>query len=217
MAPWPAFSDEFIRKRYKRLAPVYPVFELVFWLPFGIRRSAVAALGVAAGGTVVEIGCGTGRNFPYIVEAIGSTGRLYGVDFSPEMLAVARERCARAGWTNVSLLERDARDYRLPEPVDAALFSLSYAVFSDRRAVLRQTWAQLCSGGRLVVMDAKAPHGWLGRLTRPVGAWVSRATVLGDPDRRPWEDLRELTDRIEMEELVFGTYYICRATKSPAA
>jgi hypothetical protein len=37
--------------------------------------------------------------------------------------------------------------------------------------------------------------------------------VLGDLDERPWEDLKELTRRIEMEEVNWGTYYISRGTK----
>jgi len=43
--------------------------------------------------------------------------------------------------------------------------------------------------------------------------WVSRATVLGNPDIRPWEELREITDDVGYEEMQFGTYYICRGRK----
>jgi hypothetical protein len=43
--------------------------------------------------------------------------------------------------------------------------------------------------------------------------WASRATVLGNPDIRPWEELREITDDVGYEEVQFETYYICRGRK----
>ena len=52
-----------------------------------------------------------------------------------------------------------------------------------------------------------------GRWMRPFGIWLSKVPVLGDPEKRPWYDLRELTDRVEVEELPDGLYYIVRGTK----
>jgi ubiquinone/menaquinone biosynthesis C-methylase UbiE len=40
---------------------------------------------------VQKVGCGTGRNFPYLREAIGPTRRIYGVDLSAGMLRKARK------------------------------------------------------------------------------------------------------------------------------
>jgi hypothetical protein len=40
-----------------------------------------------------------------------------------------------------------------------------------------------------------------------------KRTLLGNPLIHPWEDLARLTDKVEMEELMFGSYYICRAIK----
>ncbi len=210
---WKEYSPDFIRRRYGRLAAIYPVFELVFWLPPGIRRRAVARLELKPGDRVLEVGCGTGRNFPHLIRAAGADGQVYGVDFTPAMLSVARKRCAQHGWQNVTLLEGDAASLELPQPVDAVLFSLSYAVMPNHREVLHQVWKHLRPGKHLVVLDAKSPHGFLGRVTRPLGTWVSRASVLGNPDRRPWDDLRELTDSVEIGEELLGMYYICRGTK----
>ncbi|MGH9555151.1 MAG: class I SAM-dependent methyltransferase [Terriglobales bacterium] len=211
---WKEYSPDFIRRRYNRLAVFYPVFELVFWLPPGIRRRAVARLELKPGDRALEVGCGTGRNFPHLIAAVGASGEICGVDFTPAMLAVARKQCARRSWTNVRLLEHDAASFELPAPVDGALFSLSYAVMPNHREALRNAWRHLGPGKHLVVLDAKSPDGLLGRVTRPLGTWTSRATVLGNPDRKPWDDLRELTDHIEVHEELLGMYYICRGTKA---
>jgi hypothetical protein len=48
---------ETIRRRYSWLAPIYPLFELLLWLPSGIRGRAVERLKLASGERVVEIGC----------------------------------------------------------------------------------------------------------------------------------------------------------------
>ena len=93
-------------------------------------------------------------------------------------------------------------------------FHLSYAVIPHHRNALRHAWKQLRPGGYLVIMDAKLPSGILGKLLHPFVVWTSKLTVLGNPDIRPWDELRELTDDVDYEEAQFGTYYICRAKKS---
>jgi hypothetical protein len=63
-------------------------------------------------------------------------------------------------------------------------------------------------------MDAGLPEGRLGGLLRPLAGAVSRATVLGDPDSRPWEDLAELgAAAIETTRLQAGTYFVCSARR----
>ena len=68
----------------------------------------MTALGLKPGDTVLEVGAGTGRNFPYLVEAVGPSGTVIGVDASPGMLAEARKLIERNGWSNVELLQQDA-------------------------------------------------------------------------------------------------------------
>ncbi len=211
---WPEYSVDFIRRRYDRLAPMYPLFEILFALPWGIRARAVRRLGLQLGDRVLEVGCGTGRNFSHLVAAVGRTGQLYGVDSSPGMLERARRRCARNRWENISLFLRDAADCSLPEPVNGVLFSLCYCVLPQNREALRRAWDCLRAGGNLVIMDAKPASGWPGKILTPMAGWLSRATVLGNPDAQPWEDLRELAGQVEMEEIWAGTYFVCRAMKA---
>ncbi len=47
---------------------------------------AVDRLSLQPGDHVLEIGCGTGRNLPFLSAAVGPQGRVYGVDLSPGML-----------------------------------------------------------------------------------------------------------------------------------
>lgn len=210
---WVDYDVPFVRRRYNRLARFFVLFEWLFLLPRGIRGRAVRRLGLKPGDSVLEVGCGTGRNLRALVGAVGAEGHVYGVDLSEGMLTEAAELCARAGWRNVTLMHGDAARSHAPAPVDGVIFSLSYAVMPHHREVLRHAWGQLRPGGRLVIMDAKLPSNRLGRILHPFVTWASRLTVLGNPDVRPWDELKELAGAVEMEDISFGTYYICGAVK----
>lgn len=206
-----------IQRRYRWLAPIYPFFELVFLLPRGIRQRAAHRLGLVSGDTVLEVGCGTGRNLRHLVAAVGTNGQVYAVDCCEDMLFRAREICQRNGWKNVALLNRDATQLDLPGPVDGVLFSLSYSVMPDPVRAVAAAWKYLKPERSLVIMDGKLATGIFGRLSRPWVTWLSEKTILGDPMRMPWDDLRKFDADVEMEEFNFGTYYIFKATKNAAA
>jgi len=172
-------SIEQIRLRYQRLAPIYPFFELLFLLPRGIRREAVQRLGLAPEDSVLEVGCGTGRNLRYLAEAVGENGRVYALDCCEQMLRKARKLCQRCGWKNVVVLNQDAAQLELPGMVDGVLFSLSYSVMPDPRAAVEAAWKYLRPGKSLVIMDGKLARGVCGRLSRPWVSWLSQKTILG--------------------------------------
>jgi SAM-dependent methyltransferase len=71
-----------------RIAALIPFFEYAFFIPSGLRKRAVDQLKLRKGDRVLEVGCGTGRNFPFPRDAVGSKGRIYGVDLSEGMLRI---------------------------------------------------------------------------------------------------------------------------------
>src|SRR5215510_2965528 len=109
---WVDFAPRLVAKRYDRLSGLIPLFDYLFFQPPGFRAKAAARLELRPGHHVLEIGCGTGRNLPYLSRAVGPRGRVYGVDISSGMLARARELCRRHDWRNVDLIEGDAAQYR---------------------------------------------------------------------------------------------------------
>jgi ubiquinone/menaquinone biosynthesis C-methylase UbiE len=210
---WVDCDRNFLVQRYDRIAGLIPFFEWLFFLPSGLRRNAVDRLKLRPGDRVLEVGCGTGRNLPFLHDAVGPTGRVYGVDLSPGMLSKAHDLRIRHRWANVHLNQGDAVDYVAPEALDGVLFSLSYNTMPHHRAVLNHVWNQLRPGGSLVIMDAKPPPGRGGEFILPFSVWLMKHTVLGNPYIQPWKDLAVMTDDFEMEEFLFGSYYICRGAK----
>jgi ubiquinone/menaquinone biosynthesis C-methylase UbiE len=201
-----------LTRRYDRMARWYRAAEISILLPHRLRKKAVRRLELKPGDTVLEIGCGTGRNLPLLCETVGDDGHVIGVDASSGMLARAQDWVTRQNRQNVRLLHQDAAELALSGQVDAALFSLSYSALPDRQPVLQRTWEALRPRGRLVIMDAGLPASPLGRLLGPVGEAI--ATIFpGDPYSRPWQDLTSLSQSVQSEWFQLGIYFICTIRK----
>ena len=198
--------------RYDRLARWYRFAEPLILLAPGFRRKAIERLGLKRGETVLEIGCGTGRNLALLREVVGADGEVIGIDASHGMLAQAQQLVRRHEWKNVRLIEQDAAGLDLGDPVDAVYFSLSYSALPDREPVLLKAWQALRSGGRLVIMDAGLPTSRLGRLLTPIGEAIATAFP-GDPYSRPWEDLAAISEAVNTERFQLGIYFICTVNK----
>jgi SAM-dependent methyltransferase len=137
----------------------------------------------AAGGTVVELACGTGR----ISVPIAKAGvRVIGVDGSAGMLAVAREHAEREG-VDVDLRLGDLRDPPVAERVPLVLIPfrslLHMTTEADRLAALRAARALLTPGGRLV-FDVFAPSPEDVEETH--GRWLEREQ--GIFERADWDE-----------------------------
>jgi demethylmenaquinone methyltransferase/2-methoxy-6-polyprenyl-1,4-benzoquinol methylase len=213
---WVDCERAFIARRYDRMAGLIGLFDWLLFVPPKLRRCAAETLELKPGNRVLEIGCGTGRNFPHLRQQVGPAGRIYGVDLSTGMLQRAEALCERERWSNISLVQADAGEYVAPEPLDGVIFGLSYNTMPHHRSVLDHAWKQLRPGGRLVIVDAKLPT--IGaELVLPFSLWLMKRTMLGNPLVKPWRDLSEIGGDFQMTEFLFGSYYICRATKPAVA
>lgn len=138
-----------------------------------IRTAAVDALDPSPGDTVLELGCGTGANFPALREAVGPDGTVVGVDLTAGMLRRAQARIDREGWTNVHAVRGDAAHPPVGT-VDAVFASFLVGMLADPDAAVSTWLDHLRSGGRVALLD-------LARSTRPVGGALNplfRAFVL---------------------------------------
>jgi Methyltransferase domain len=64
----------------------------------------VEQLAPRPGDVVIDVGCGPGLNFTALQTHIGPTGRIIGIDESPQLLAVAAHQATRRGWDNIELI-----------------------------------------------------------------------------------------------------------------
>jgi SAM-dependent methyltransferase len=110
----------------------------------------LARSAVAAGESVLEIGCGTGAATVPFAEAVGERGRVVGVDISEPMLAGARRRIADSGLGNITLLQADAQVHRFESNLfDLITSRFGVMFFADPVAAFSNFFAAARVDGRL--------------------------------------------------------------------
>jgi len=99
------------------------------------RLTTIYKLQPLPGQHVLDVGCGTGLSLELLHQAVGDTGLVSGVDQSPQMIALARQKVQAAGWRNVLLYEAAAQEFSLCVPVDAYLFHYTHDILRSDAAV----------------------------------------------------------------------------------
>ena len=209
----PTPDVQLARAKYRRHAGAYDFHSLA---AMPLREAAVALIGDLTGGVVVDVGCGTGLNFAGIQSRIGRSGRLVGVDPCPEMLDRARERVARNGWTNVSLVHSRADRAALPAEADVALFSLVHDVMRSPVA-LRHVLGCLRPGGRVIAAGAKlvTARGWWAPLLDALVLTVNEPYVTSTEGLdRPWSHLAGLVPDLSVFPGPWDVTYVAYGTVS---
>jgi S-adenosylmethionine-diacylgycerolhomoserine-N-methlytransferase len=161
------------RYRYQR-----HVFDLSRkFILFG-RDRAIAALRLGDARSVLEIGCGTGRNLKRMAEAHAEL-RLTGLDISDEMLKSARARFARARLDDrVSLLQGDAASPPIDGKAPRILMSYCLSMVPDWCRALAVAIDRLEPGGILAIVDFGNFGGMPDRLAEICTGLLSRQDVV---------------------------------------
>lgn len=208
-----SYAKNQLTELYRRRAAHYDfsanLYYLIGFREYAYRKQAVAALNLAQGDTVVELGCGTGLNFSLLQEAIGPTGKIIGVDLTQAMLAQAEKRVEENGWSNIELIHSDANSFQFPEGVGGVISSFALTLAPDYDVIIKRAVEALPIGKRLVVLDLKRSERlplWVSRF----GATISRpfGVTLDLADRHPWESIERYMNKVLYKEFFMGFAYI---------
>lgn len=175
--------------RYRASAQFYDLISAEWPVYRAGRVAAMDLLALRPGQHVLDVGCGTGLNFPLLQRRIGPSGSITAVDASAQMLDQARRRADSAGWANVRLIEADASaldpaSLGAGEGLDVALATYALSLMSDWPSALSIMVGATRAGGQVAVVDMQRPTGW-------AAAWTPLARLaclLGgsDIDAHPW-------------------------------
>lgn len=207
---------EDVRRSYKFWSCPLLYDSVVFLFSMGkadrLRARAVEKLGLKKGDLVLDMACGMGHNFPYLVEAVGEDGNILGFDYSSDMLANAKKRIAKEGWRNVEVVQGDAAKLPYPENhFDGAICSLAMSVVPDYKEALKRMVEVVKPGKRVVVSDVR-PFGGILRVLNPIWDYGNRLAA-ADITRDAARDMKGLLNDVEVEEHLSGMFYIAWGTR----
>jgi SAM-dependent methyltransferase len=149
----------------------------------GYGRAAISALDVEADEHVLDVGCGSGGMTLDIARLLAPRGTVVGIDLSRQMIAVARERAAAEGLTNLEFVEGDVLTHPF-EPASFHAFTSRFGVmfFDDPTAAFSRLAELLMPAGRAAFCcwQHVAENEWL---TIPMDAIAAHVTLPapGDP------------------------------------
>lgn len=191
-----------------RLLRPFPNFDPPFIKP--VRQKAVELLDLKAGDRVLDVGCGPGGSFPYLVNAVGESGEVVAVEISPEISVNARRRITKNGWKNVHLIEATAQDVHLTGPFDGLLMFAAADVYGSEEA-LENIFPHLRDNARVAAFGAKLSNKGLGTSLNPVLRMLFNLSfsTTPRPDYEPWRVLAKRVQKLDVEEYFLGLMFLC--------
>lgn len=191
-----------VKDKYNIYAPVYDVLSGEFAVYRAGRIMGIDALDPRPGDQILDIGCGTGLNFPLLQDSIGPAGTIIGIDRSPGMLRQARHRATHHGWDNVILVQADMTSLdasAVMEQVsshggtptsDGIIATYSLSLMPAWRTAWANIQNLLGAAARVSIVDMQEPYGnarWLAPLAR-LACRIGGADILAHPFQAVEED-----------------------------
>jgi SAM-dependent methyltransferase len=136
------------------------------------------------GQTVLDLGSGGGIDAFMAARLVGPTGRVIGVDMTPEMLAKAERNKATVGLDNVEFRQGIIEELPVADgSVDVILSNCVINLSPDKAAVFREAYRVLRPGGRLAVSDMVTRGEFTPEERANVSAWADCVTGAEDVGR----------------------------------
>jgi ubiquinone/menaquinone biosynthesis C-methylase UbiE len=134
----------------------------------GAADTLVARAGIGQGTNVLDVATGSGN----VAVAAATTGaRVTGLDLTPKLLDVARERAAAAG-LQIEFVEGDAEELPFEDDRFDVVTSCFGAMFAPRHELAARELARVARPGGTVAVAAWTPEGLNGRMFEVVGSYM---------------------------------------------
>jgi demethylmenaquinone methyltransferase/2-methoxy-6-polyprenyl-1,4-benzoquinol methylase len=204
---------------YRKRAGFYNLTDYIYLGQFPritMRKTLIDMVELRPGMRVLDMACGAGANFPYIIEKIGASGTLVGTDYSQDMLDSAhRQFVQERGWDNIQLVQADAAEMQFDQPFDVVICTLGLAVIPRHELAMDRAWAALKTDGIFGIADLKESSRWYTLPIRFISD-VMDVFIIADSTRRTWEWLEEHGVNYQFRDLFHGYLFSATAHKPVA-
>jgi S-adenosylmethionine-diacylgycerolhomoserine-N-methlytransferase len=160
------------------------------------RDTLIRELNPPPGASVLEVGCGTGRNLAVLGELYPGA-RLFGLDISAEMLATAKAKLRRQNRADAVLRVADATNFTAAsfdqEGFDRIVISYALSMVPEWEKAVDAAIAALKPGGSLHIVDFGQQEGWPAGFRRLLQAWLRRFHVT--PRESLFDAMRKRAER----------------------
>ena len=237
----PEEKVRYVRRMFGAIAPRYDLANT--FISAGLhrlwKRITVGLLHVPPGGRALDVCCGTGDLALMLAQRVGADGRVVGLDFTPEMLEIARRRAAARGVAPICrFVPGDAQTLPFADATfDVMTVGFGIRNVGDPARALRDWCRVLRPGGRLAVLEFSRPRNpvirrlydgysfslmpWLGRTaTRHPDAYLYLpASVRVWPDQEAFGAMlrRAGFEGIRYRNFGSGITAVHLATRPPAS
>ncbi len=172
-----------------------------------MRAHTIEKLALRPGDRVLDVACGTGLSFALLRTAVGVQGEVVGIDISPEMMGLARQRVIEAGWKNISLLESSIESADIPGPLDAVLFNFTHDILRSPPALSR-IFAAVGPNARIAIAGMKYVPWWMAPVNLIVRAKARPYMTTFAGLDKPWELALPYLSQFDWCSELFGICYI---------
>lgn len=169
-----------------------------YWDIYG--RKTIEKLKLTAGSSVLDVACGTGASAIPAAQAVGSEGKVLGLDLADNMLALARKKAKAKGLSHLEFKNGDMTDLSFNEEFDAVVCVFGIFFVPDMESLIKRLWRTLKPGGKLIITS------WGPNLFEPMYKVFDAAVKPINPNLvsafRPWDRLIETA---QLEKLLSVT------------
>jgi len=150
-----------------------------------------------------------GGTFPYLVEAVGASGQVVGVEISPEVAINARNRIEANGWNNVQVVEGDAATVCLDGGFDGLVMFAAPDVYASPEA-LANLLAYLKRDARIVLFGVKVSRRASAAVLNLIFRWLMKLSFSFTPklNDEPWCVLKDQLADLEVTEYLCGCMFL---------
>lgn len=174
------------------------------------RKKVIENANIKKGYIVADVACGTGLNFPFLVEAVGKEGKIYGIDVTQAMLDKARQKIRKNNWKNVGLINRNITTWKTNKKFDAIVCTIGLTEIPNYEKVVDNVYRMLKRNGKFVIWDGKRASFIINLLEDLYCGIFGIKTNL---NIEPWIQIRNKFRNVKMDEYFFGSFYILSAQK----